>query len=102
MLTLSLSRKRRCCPIPMHEYAWDTQINGCIQKRRCGGLSFLLTRCLIHDKVACSHAAVAPTGTSHAPSALTHVHFMIRVKVEEGQCSSIDHRYTPSSPHTLI
>jgi hypothetical protein len=34
---------------------------------------------------------------------LTHVPSSTRVKVEEGQCqrSSIDHRYTPSSPHTL-
>jgi hypothetical protein len=30
------------------------------------------------------------------------VHFLTRVKVDDGQCSSIDHRYTPSSPHTLI
>jgi hypothetical protein len=68
------------------------------------GLSFLLIRCLIYDKVASSHTVVAPTGTSHAPSAsaLTHVPSLTRVKVEEGQCSSIDHRYTPSSPHTLI
>jgi hypothetical protein len=65
------------------------------------GLSFLLIRCLIHDKVACSHTAV---GTPQEPStsALTHVSCLTRVKVEEGQRSSIDHRYTPSSPHTLI
>jgi hypothetical protein len=70
------------------------------------GLSFLLIRCLIHDKVACSQTAVAPTGTSHAPStgtsALTHVPSPTRVKVEEGKSPSIDHRYTPSSPHTLM
>jgi hypothetical protein len=68
------------------------------------GLSFLLIRCLIHDKVTCSHTAVAPTGTPQAPptSALTHVSFLTLVKVEEGQCSSIDYRYTPSPPHTLI
>lgn len=70
----------------------------------CEGLSFLLNRCLIHNKVANSHTAVVPIGASHAPSAspLIHVVFMTRIKVEEGRCSSIDHRYTPSSPHTLI
>ena len=69
------------------------------------GLSSLLIRCLIHDKVACSHTAVAPTGkTSHVPSvsALIHVSYLTCVKVEEGQCPSIDNRYTPSSPQALI
>jgi hypothetical protein len=68
------------------------------------GLPFLLDRCLIDNKVACSHTAVVPIGASHASSAspLIHVLFMTRIKVEEGRCSSIDHRYTPSSPHTLI
>lgn len=42
--------------------------------------------------------------TSHAPSApaLIHVVSLTCVKIEEGQCSPIDHKYTPSSPHTLI
>lgn len=67
------------------------------------GLSFLLIRSLIYDKAASLHPAVAPTKTPHAPSAfpLTHVPSPTRVKVEEGQFSSIDHRYTPSSPRTL-
>ena len=80
----------------------DQQVHTKAQVRQ--GLSFLLIRCLIHDKVACSHTAVAPTGTSHTPSAfaLTHASSPTRVKVEEGQSSPIDHRYTPNSPHTLI
>jgi len=78
----------------------DQQVHTKAQVRE--GLSFLLIRCLIHHKIAYSHTA--PTGTSHASStsALTHVPSLTRAKVEEGQCSSIDHRYTPSSPHTLI
>lgn len=66
-------------------------------------LSFFLIRSLIYNKVASLHPVIAPTETSHAPSVfpLTHVPSPTRVKVEEGQFSSIDHRYTPSSPHTL-
>ena len=68
------------------------------------GLSFLLIRCLIHDKVASLHTAVAPTETSQTSSAssLTHVPSPTRTKAEEGQRSSIDCRYAPSSPHILI
>src|SRR5713101_7615229 len=40
----------------------DRQVHTKAQVRE--GLSFVLVRCLIHDKVACSHTAVAPTGTS--------------------------------------
>ena len=82
----------------------DRRVHTKAQVRK--GLSFLLNRCLIHNKVACSHhdTAVVPIGASHAPSAfpLIHVLFMTHIKVEEERCSSIDHRYTSSSPHTLI
>ena len=82
----------------------DRQIQTKAQVRE--GSSFLLIRCLIHDKVATSHTAVAPTVpvTSHAlpASALIHVISLTRVKVDEGQRSLIDRRYIPSSPQTLI
>ena len=65
-------------------------------------ITILLIRCLIYYKVASSHTTDAPTGTSYALSAVIHVHFLTRVKVEDGQSSSIGNRYTPSSSHTLI